>query len=495
MRRLRVQLTLALGLLGALVVTWGAALLALAHDAAERRVALGATAALAITVLALASLLWFSVSVPVAGLRRASSRLAGGDLATPVHLPHAPGELQAVASDLDAVRLRLAGQVQALRRLHELVARYYQQAERAAREARAALDTVTEGLVLTDPEGRVTAMNRAAEQLCGWTEAEARGRPHAEVLPLVDEHGRPVPPGERWLGCALRAGEPRCDQGAKLELVARDGRRLPVACSAAPVLSAAGDVIGGVGVARDVSREREVDEMKSSLIATVSHELRTPLTLIRGFAELLALRELPAERRRVALEEILEASRRLSRLIDDLLSASRMESGRLVLNPRPLDVAALVERALSPFRAMAGAHVFRAELERDLPMVWGDPDKVEQVLINLVGNAVKYSPRGGEVLVAVRRDGEFVEVRVRDQGIGISPGEMAHLFEKFYRADRDEVRCVGGTGLGLYITRRLVEMHGGSVWAESRPGEGSTFFFTLPTREEAVTNPKGRDRA
>jgi PAS domain S-box-containing protein len=348
---------------------------------------------------------------------------------------------------------QIAGALEAALRLEE--------AERAAGEAQAVFYAIADGVLLTDPYGRVTAMNRALEALTGWTEAEARGRPYAEVLPLATD---------------------RADGPA--DLVSRYGRKVPVAVSSAPIFDTRGRVVGGVDVIRDVSKEREIDEVKSALISTVSHELRTPLTLIHGFAELLVLRDMPAERQRSSAVEILDASRRLARLIDDLLSVSRMESGRLVLDPRPLDLAAVVERILSPFRAMAARHTLRTKLPANLPVVWGDPDKVEQILTNLVGNAIKYSPGGGEVLVTVDVDGDTVQVSVRDQGIGMSPRDMGQLFEKFYRVDREEVRRAGGTGLGLYITKRLVEMHGGRLWAESWPGVGSVFRFTLPTSDE-----------
>jgi signal transduction histidine kinase/CHASE3 domain sensor protein len=349
---------------------------------------------------------------------------------------------------------QIAGALEAALRLEE--------AERAAGEARAVFYAIADGVLLTDPFGRVTAMNRALEALSGWTEADAYGRPYADVLPVSRE-----------------------------QLLTRYGRKVPVVVSSAPILDPGGRVVGGVDVIRDVSREREIDEVKSALISTVSHELRTPLTLIHGFAELLVLRDMPVERQRSACAEILEASRRLARLIDDLLSVSRMESGRLVLDPCPLDLAAVVERMLSPFRAMATRHLLRAKLPGALPVVWGDPDKVEQILTNLVGNAIKYSPEGGEVLVTIEHDGDFVQVSVRDQGIGMSPRDMGQLFEKFYRVDRDEVRRAGGTGLGLYITKRLVEMHGGRIWAESWPGVGSVFAFTLPTSSE-LAGSRGR---
>jgi signal transduction histidine kinase len=348
---------------------------------------------------------------------------------------------------------QIAGALEAALRLEE--------AERAAGEARAVFYAIADGVLLSDPYGRVTAMNRALEALTGWTEAEAVGRPYAEVLPIASDQ-----------------------VGGPADLVSRYGRRVPVAVSSAPIFDARGRVVGGVDVIRDVSKEREIDEVKSALISTVSHELRTPLTLIHGFAELLVLRDMPVERQRSSAVEILDASRRLARLIDDLLSVSRMESGRLVLDPRPLDLAAVVERILSPFRAMAARHTLRTKLPGVLPVVWGDPDKVEQILTNLVGNAIKYSPGGGEVLVAVEHDGDTVQVSVRDQGIGMSPRDMGQLFEKFYRVDREEVRRAGGTGLGLYITKRLVEMHGGRLWAESWPGVGSVFRFTLPTSDE-----------
>jgi PAS domain S-box-containing protein len=364
----------------------------------------------------------------------------------------------------------------------------YEEAVRAAGEARAVFYGIADGVLLTDPSGRVTAMNRAMEALSGWTELTAQGCAYGDVLPVTDEQGRPIPPGERPLARALATGRPAGDQGFGVNLEARSGRRVPVAVSSAPILDPRGRVMGAVDVVRDVSQEREIDEVKSALISTVSHELRTPLTLIHGFAELLALRDnMTPQRQRSAAAEILEASRRLGRLIDDLLSVSRMESGRLVIDPRPIDLACVVERVLSPFRAMAVRHALRARILAPLPLVWGDPDKVEQVLTNLVGNAIKYSPAGGEVLVSVEHDTEVVQVSVRDQGIGMSPREMSQLFEKFYRVDRDEVRRAGGTGLGLYITKRLVEMHGGRIWAESWPGAGSVLSFTLPLRSGPAT--------
>src|SRR6266571_2244270 len=190
----------------------------------------------------------------------------------------------------------------------------YEEAVKAAGEAQAVFYAIADGVLLTDPAARVTAMNRAMEGLCGWTELEAQGRAYGEILPVTDDHGTPISPAERPLAQALATGRPASDQGFGVNLLTRSGRRLPVAISSAPILDPRGRVMGAVDVVRDVSQEREIDEVKSALISTVSHELRTPLTLIHGFAELLALRDnMTVHRQRSAASEILEASRRLGR--------------------------------------------------------------------------------------------------------------------------------------------------------------------------------------
>jgi PAS domain S-box-containing protein len=187
----------------------------------------------------------------------------------------------------------------------------YEEAVRAAGEAQAVFYGIADGVLLTDAAGRVTAVNRAMEGLCGWTELEAQGRAYGEILPVTDDQGAPIAPAERPLSRALETGRPASDQGFGVNLLTRSGRRLPVSVGSAPILDPRGRVMGAVDVVRGVSQEREIDEVKSALISTVSHELRTPLTLIHGFAELLALRDnMTAERQRSAAGEILDASRR-----------------------------------------------------------------------------------------------------------------------------------------------------------------------------------------
>ena len=216
-------------------------------------------------------------------------------------------------------------------------------------------------------------------------------------------------------------------------------------------------------VVRDVSSEREVDQLKSSLVSTVSHELRTPLTMIQGFSELLLTRDLAEERSREALKQINASAERLTRLIEDLLSVSRIVIDAVV--------ASFDEREDRPLVLDVDPH---------LPEVMADRDKLVQVLTNLVSNALKYSEPQSEVRITAGNVDSTVQVAVTDRGIGLTEEEQDQLFSKFFRADRDEVRDAGGTGLGLYIAKSLVEMQDGQLWVTSELGHGSTFSFSLP---------------
>ena len=360
----------------------------------------------------------------------------------------------------------------------------------------AILDSAAEAVATTDTTGLVVAINPAMERLSGWSEEEVLGRPYAEAFPVFDACGEQVPIEERMLSRAVEAGEVVATHGFELMLETKDGRRVPIALTAAPILDDEGKPLGGVDVIRDMSHEREVDQMKSALISTVSHELRTPLTMIQGFSELLLSREFDPDKSREALEQINVSAQRLGRLIDDLLSVSRIESGRLVVRSVPVDLGDAIAQVAQPFSAQRD---LRIELEPGIPRVLADPDMLIQVLTNLIGNAAKYSPPGAPITVTARYNGPSVEVCVADKGIGFSDDETAHLFEKFYRVDRQEVQEAGGTGLGLFITKSLVEILGGQIWVTSSEKAGSTFAFSLPvapetTKVEEGTNEKALDR-
>jgi two-component system phosphate regulon sensor histidine kinase PhoR len=248
---------------------------------------------------------------------------------------------------------------------------------------------------------------------------------------------------------------------------------------------------------RDLTEERALESMRQDLVATVSHELRTPLAAIYGAA--LTLRrgdvELEAQLRDKLLEVVVEESSRLSDIVNDLLLASQLDSGKLRLNVGPCDPLEITQLEIDAARLHAPETV---ELElrapQSLPAVAADAGQLGQVISNLIDNAIKYSPDGGKVTVAVEERNHHVQFAVTDSGLGIPPAEQRRIFEKFYRLDPDMNRGIGGTGLGLYICRELVRRVNGRIWVESQTGKGSTFFVEVP-QEQTAPNGGGEGSA
>ncbi len=349
--------------------------------------------------------------------------------------------------------------------------------------------SVGEGVATVDADGRVLKVNPALEDLCGQSASNLQDKPWSQAFMIYDTRGNTVSWDESVVARAIQTRRVVVSEGFSLSLQTTDGRRVPVAVTASPLFINRLVPSGAVVVVRDVSHEREVDRLKSSLVSTVSHELRTPLTLIQGFSELLLTRpDVDSTKSQAALTQIHASSQRLGRLIDDLLSVSRIESGRLSVDARPLDISDLVNEVVTSFDVESN-HSFATEVPGDLATVEADRDKTLQVLTNLVSNAVKYSPPGSEIRISVRENGNHLEVEVADQGIGMTAEEAGGVFEKFSRSERPEVRNVGGTGLGLYITKSLVELQGGQLWVRSERGYGSTFTFTLPREPTAPPVP------
>jgi two-component system, OmpR family, sensor histidine kinase BaeS len=232
------------------------------------------------------------------------------------------------------------------------------------------------------------------------------------------------------------------------------------------------------------SGERDrLDRMKDEFVLTASHELRSPLTSVQGFAELLILeREQLTAKQAETVEIIIDNTRHLVRLLNDLLDLARSDAGRLTIKPVPTDTATLVEDAVRTMRGQTEASEQRLseEVEEGLPAVLVDPDRIRQVLVNLITNAHEYCPERASIRVGARCEGAEVEISVKDDGPGIPPVQLEHIFERFTRGDAGLTQRVGGTGLGLAISKSLVELHGGTIGADSALGAGSTFYIRLP---------------
>ncbi len=267
----------------------------------------------------------------------------------------------------------------------------------------------------------------------------------------------------------------------------RGGREIWLSATAASLRDPREELPGTVFAIRDVSDERRLDQVKSDFVATVSHELRTPLTSIYGFAETLLRADTTfgEDDRATFVRYIATEAERLTRLVDGLLSATRLEAGAVQLALGPVDVPGLAREVATAARGRSDRHRVKLVVPAQPVYALADQDRVRQVLINLVDNAIKYSPSGGEVKVQARGRGKLVEVRVSDQGIGISELDQRNLFRKFFRVDASQRGGIRGVGLGLFLVRGFVAAMGGRIWVESELGKGSTFVVELPACEEA----------
>jgi signal transduction histidine kinase/methanogenic corrinoid protein MtbC1 len=365
-------------------------------------------------------------------------------------------------------------------------------AEQAAAQLVAAM---LDGLVLVDEQQKVCFANRAATSLLALNETELLGASLEEALAEISlrahsperlqtvlqelprlEHPQPI---ELDLTIAAPFSENSQDniEDHYLRL-----SFFPVPPSFESSDPATLNWRWGLAI-HDTTPDHTADQLKNEFVAVVSHELRTPLSAMQGFSELLLTQDASPERRRAWLEMINRESIRLSSLIDDMLSLSRIESGRIDLRLERVDLEPLIRQCVEILRIGSSKHSFKIEIEENLPACRADRDKVIQILNNIIGNAVKYSTKGGQVVIKAavnKKNSEEVTVSVTDQGIGIPAEEIPKVFEKFYRVRGNHTREVKGTGLGLAITRKLVELMAGRIWVESTLGQGSTFHFTLP---------------
>ena len=342
----------------------------------------------------------------------------------------------------------------------------------------------TEGILTVDTALRIIDFNPAMERLTGWPESEVLGRFYYEVLRPKDRQGNDV--GLQG-SPILQAFAGQQVVNREMMISARDGQRFDVRVTASIVYSARGEPMNGILNIRDISDEREQEEQRSTFISVVSHELQTPIAIIKGYASTLARTDamLSPEVLRSRLQAVEEEADRLNKLVGNLLYASRIQAGGLQMEIVPLELPPLIQGVMRRLMAKSSDVHVTLDLPSNLPTVMADRDRIEEVLQNLLDNAIKYSPRQRTLLVACRATGDEVIIDVSDSGMGISLREQEHIFDRFHRAGNNVTQTTPGAGLGLYICRAIVEAHGGHIWVESTLHEGSTFSFSLPRVEKA----------
>jgi signal transduction histidine kinase len=369
----------------------------------------------------------------------------------------------------------------------------YQELLEASTQLSQVITSMPLGLALLDTQGRVLRHNPAWLNVWG-IDLAARAEPfHVpwDLVPMVLT--RLTDPMGLNDFCAGGQTNPTEVQTTTIRL--RDPHQ-ELDVLSAPTRDSLGQLTGRLWLISDVTREREADRLKSEFISVVSHELRTPLTSILGYTELLMAREFAPKEQSEFFKTIYDEANHLSQIVEDLLGISRLEAGKIKLNQWVVSMRQLIgEMTAQLSHHLSTRHRMVIDIPAQLPPAYVDRDKVKQILFNLLINAAKYSPRGGEIALSVREPaalpddhppGRFLLVAVRDQGIGIAPEDQTRIWERFYRVDNTNTRRIGGTGLGLSITRALVELHGGRIWLESDVGKGSTFFFTVPIATEMI---------
>jgi PAS domain S-box-containing protein len=360
------------------------------------------------------------------------------------------------------------------------------------------LGTIDDGVVMIGRDNVIHLFNRAASKITGWPPNEAVGLDINQVMPLVNQRNEPVPAENNPFGQAILNGQPI--RNSDFMVNTRDGKQVALSIAISPVVEESGKPTEtAVAVFRDVTVEKKQEQARTDFISTASHEMRTPIAAIEGYLS-LALNEKIAKIDATARNYLFKArdsTQQLGTLFADLLTSSKAEDGRLSSNPVVVELGEVVEQVTEnerfkakekrlelKFVVSSGNSVNGGKVVRPFYYTFVDPLRMTEVFQNLIDNAVKYTPEG-TVTVSLTGDETTVQVQVHDTGPGIPSEDISHLFQKFYRVDNTATRTIGGTGLGLFICRKIVELYKGRVWVESQLGKGTTFFVNLPRLSQA----------
>jgi PAS domain S-box-containing protein len=363
---------------------------------------------------------------------------------------------------------------------------------------RTIIDSIEDGVILLDDQANIQLINPGAAAICGWPPEEASGLSVHNVVQLVNEKGEPWAEADNPLKQIFQAdGSLRASNAYLLN---RDKKQVPITLNVTPLLDDQKRVTAAVAVLSNVSQQRAQEQQRAEFISTASHEMRTPVAAIEGYLA-LALNDKVStvdSRARSYLEKAHSSTEHLGKLFQDLLTSAKAEDGRLTSHPAVIELGEYLEQLAGDLRLVAekkglvmefksgSNNVINAtkdvgsqKVVRPLYYVYADSDRLREVITNLFDNAVKYTPEG-KVTMGVTGNDQVVQCYVRDTGPGIPADDLPHLFQKFYRVDNSVTRTVGGTGLGLFICRKIIELYNGRIWAESKVGDGSSFYINLP---------------
>jgi PAS domain S-box-containing protein len=375
------------------------------------------------------------------------------------------------------------------------------------------LSGIEDGVLLISADRTIRLINPGASNITGWPASEAENLDANLVLKLVDEKDNPYDDAKNPLTRVFQEGKAVRDNNATL--VTRGDKHVALSLSVSPIFDSNQRASSAVAVFRDVSEERQEEQQRGEFISTASHEMRTPVAAIEGYLA-LALNDKVAtidSRARGYIEKAHASTQHLGQLFQDLLTSAKAEDGRLSSHPQVVEMGSYLQQTTDDLKfaaekkglysefSLGASDVVDASNEsvvKPLYYVWADPDRLREVITNLFDNACKYT-ESGKVTIGLTASGSVVQIYIKDTGAGIPAEDVHHLFQKFYRVDSSATRTVGGTGLGLFICRKIIELYNGHIWVESELGKGSTFFINLPRladqRAEQLQAQAGTDGA
>jgi PAS domain S-box-containing protein len=359
------------------------------------------------------------------------------------------------------------------------------------------LNAMTDGVIVTDSKQAIITFNRAATDITGWTANDAVGLDYHSVMKLIDDKGKPYTNEDDILAQSYLDGKPHLDDNSLL--MSKSQKKVSISTTVSPLLDSNQQVSGALVVFRDVSKERQIQQRTADFISTASHEMRTPVAAIEGYLS-LALNDKVAtidSRARAFLEKAHTSTQGLGKLFQDLLTSAKADDGRLTNHPSVVEMTKFLQDITNDFAFVAqkkglttdftlgSSKIIDAttapngKVVPPLYFVYVDPDRLREVITNLFDNAVKYTDQG-KISIGVTADATNVQFYIKDTGQGIPSEDISHLFQKFYRVNNSATRSVGGTGLGLFISAKIIRLYDGQIWVESELGKGSTFFVNLP---------------
>ena len=360
------------------------------------------------------------------------------------------------------------------------------------------INAIDDGVVMVDDQQVIQLFNPGASQITGWTSGDATGLAWTAVLKFVNAKGEPLDSNHEPMARLLTTKETVRDNAANL--MTKSGKIIATDIVLSPIMDAQKTYTGAVCIFRDVSEERQEEAQRAEFISTASHEMRTPVAAIEGYLS-LALNDKVStidSRARGYLEKAHSSTEHLGKLFQDLLTSAKAEDGRLTSHPDVIEVGSFLEQLTNDLRFAAEKKNLMVEfifgqyhskdattastgdkVVNPLYYTYADPDRLREVITNIFDNAVKYTETG-KISIGLTGNEQVVQFFIRDTGVGIPPEDIPHMFQKFYRVDSSATRTIGGTGLGLFISRKIVELYGGRVWVESELGKGSTFYINLP---------------